>query len=660
MRTRIRGLQILDDSITTDDIKDQSLLYKDFDPYTHYDVMGVYSTPPYHLLYYRGYPNIIIPSYMKEGYYFSEMPTIAYWGISNDLKKLIHIYSYFDYVIFDVGFDIKNHGGYSTFASIVDAYLHSGLFKFIYLEYKCISYDVKNLEVFLDTLIQLGVNGICFSEFTYAEGLNRQNQNTALSLALERSLDIIIKGQDCVSIFGNEVDPTYNPDGTLTLAKGPRFGWLYDECIVNTSYYKTYSNPYGLTSFYTTYQQIIENGLEFKKDKGIRVYGLNTVVLPTQTFSFNDSTGELVLIEKQIQNGSLFLGLDGYGVCALYQGAADNRLFLPTYPKGSLCSKFRISQSTDCMFSFNTSTGEYERTHAGTTYAVKQVGNFLWFQTSEYHVDEKDINNNLLPNGGFRGSWFSDNTIYGWSYSGITVVKDTSTVPYTNGVSCRLQYSAGDYGYIKSDLTLKPQFKANAFILSFLYYIPSSNTKSFRCRINLGVTFITHNLPQTTGGYWQSCQIPFFVPQDATTLEIYFESYDTNIVTTSFNIADVCLNQLSSNSYYIVPSEDKHSVITNHTVNTATSNTVTPLSGIKQEIGIISRSIRANTNYDITVNLQSGFKKILNVTAFVYSTVSVNTQPVCYCSGYSTTSVTFRLRAAKAGTYEIHYQVYGI
>jgi len=658
MRTQIRSIQLLDDSVSTEDIKNKTVLYEDCNPYINYDLIGIQSSPPYHLLYHCGYPNIIIPSYLQGGYSFTEMTQISYWGNETDLNKLIGVYSYFDYIVFDLGLDIKSHTAYPYLSAIVSAFLETGKFKFVYLKYKCRSYTSKNFEDFVTMLVANHVNGVLLSEFGYTEGLTREEQNIYLEIAIRNNLDVLIEGYYPDEYFSPDVDVNYNPDGIPTLAQGSRFGWIYPDCVCNTPLYKSTSNPYGLVSIPDVYQ-VFERGNFYKLKNGIRTYGLNTIVTPTQTYSSYDSSGELELIESAIRNISLFFGLNGYGICTLYNSAADNRIYLPTYPTASLCEHFAIAPGDRSYISGSILSNTYSRVHKGLSINLHiTTTNQVIVNTTEIEEGKSQRKNNLIVNGGFRS--VNGSIIPYWELVNVTAAQSSTTVPYAGSKSLQVTFSTTLPSYFQQQLEFDSSFSDCSFILTFQSFIPSSNTQQIQLQILSGSQTLSYTL-QNTNSIWKYQNIHFTVTSVTSPLTIRVAAITTTSTPVSCYFTDFVLERITTLNRYLPHTNEKYSRVTNYvSINTSNQYTIYPNPCLKQEFGQISRTLTQNTNYTISVNLSTTFSSIYSIFYSIESAVLTTAQPVCYTISKTTSSFSFRVRTAITGTYIIHYCVIGV
>jgi hypothetical protein len=156
---------------------------------------------PKKLLIYYSYPSSF--NYPTNGYNLD--------NVANDLKQ-------YDYLVLGGDLELSTHPDHNNTISILSKMASSTtkVFGYIDLGVSTFNYSMSNIQQRIDAWKAMGVQGIFFDDFGYDYLVPRQRQNDAVNYTHGQNLKVIANGWIPDDVFGNIVNPTYNPTGTST------------------------------------------------------------------------------------------------------------------------------------------------------------------------------------------------------------------------------------------------------------------------------------------------------------------------------------------------------------------------------------------------------------------------------------------------------------
>ncbi len=156
------------------------------------------SGPPGELLVYYGWPSLI-----------NGVESVA--GAAAE-------FALYDYVILGSDLELNGHQDHdATVAIIADPALSATLvFGYVNLGMIDEPLTLTEVENRIDLWQAMGVDGICFDAFGYDWGVTREWQNAAVGYVHSLGLPVVTNAWFPDDVFGDDVVPTYNPNGVPT------------------------------------------------------------------------------------------------------------------------------------------------------------------------------------------------------------------------------------------------------------------------------------------------------------------------------------------------------------------------------------------------------------------------------------------------------------
>ena len=217
-------------------------------------------TAPRKLLIYYGYPSS------------SNHPTNGY-----ALDKVAADMVQYDYIVLGGGLEKTAHSDHTFTQNLVTGtatnairfwgYIDLGIRKrnadgsFTYLK----NYSQSEIETRIQEWKVTGVDGIFFDDVEYGYDVNRGRMNAAIQYAHNQSLSVVVNGNRPDDIFGQQVEPTYNPTGAGTTINS-RDVYLSESFLISE---ENYTNP-------TDWQPkaaLVEN---YRQQLGFRIWSVTT------------------------------------------------------------------------------------------------------------------------------------------------------------------------------------------------------------------------------------------------------------------------------------------------------------------------------------------------------------------------------------------------